>query len=98
MERGERNIAIAVLGAATIIGVLAILTLFLQQPTGQIMQGESVYASVDADRLGIPCSNPTNQAILIGYERDHQVYCCIEHVIGQNECKAPQRIIIPRGG
>jgi hypothetical protein len=97
MERGaERNIAIAVLSIIAIVGVLATATLFLKQPTGQVMQEQGIYVSEDASELAIECENRQQIVYFLGYEGNFAVYCCPEKMNGQNECMWPHKVLITR--
>ena len=93
MERGDRSIAIAVLSVISIVGVLAIVTLFLREPTAGIVQGQSMYVTQDANSLGITCKNPSQEVVFLGYQGKYAVYCCLEKMIGLNKCVEPHRLI-----
>ena len=84
MERGDRSIALAVLGVIAVVSALASVAVYLKQPTGQV-----IYVTEEASHIGIFCRD---RAAFLGYTGNYAVYCCLEHMIGQNECKFPQRI------
>ncbi len=92
MERGERSIAIAVLSVIGIVGLLATVTLFLGEPTANVAQGQSIYTTEDQAALGMDCLN--RQVYFLRYEANFGVYCCPEHMIGQNECLVEKKILI----
>lgn len=91
MERGERGVAVTVLGIAGIVGVLATVALF-QSPTGLVAQGEPVYPTISVRGLPVICSTP--DALYLGNEGSYAVYCCREDLIGQNECNFPQKVLL----
>jgi len=93
MERGEGRIALIVLILIGIVGVIASVTLFLRGPTGLVMQGQDIYPTEDARNIGITCENPGQKAVFLGYSSNFQVYCCLEDMIGQNECIFPYRVL-----
>jgi hypothetical protein len=96
MERGaEHSVAIAVLGVIGIVGVLATVTL-LQKPTGLVMQDQSIYVTEDAGRLAITCKNVKQEVVFLGYEANYEAYCCLEDMIGQNECRFPHKVLMTR--
>ena len=76
-----------------IVGVIASITLFLKGPTGLVMQGQDIYPTEDAQRIGIVCENPGQKVVLLGRAANSQVYCCLEDMIGQNECIFPYRVL-----
>ncbi len=95
MKRGEQgSIAVAVLSIIGVVGVLATLTLIMRQPSGQITQDSSVYQTVQIGSLNIMCQNMMQEVYFLGYQGAYEVYCCPEHMIGQNECKHPKKILI----
>jgi len=95
MERGDRN-AIAILSAIFIVGVLAIITLVMQQPTGQVMQDQSIYVTEEAGHFAIECKNPTRTVVFLRYDANYAVYCCLEDMMGQNECRFEKRVLLTR--
>ena len=90
MKRGESSIAFVVLMVIGIVGAIATVIL-VGQPTGLIPQGQSMYPLEDVSGLGIECQGV---AAFLGYNADFRVYCCLEHMIGQNECRVPHRVRI----
>ncbi len=95
MKRGEQgSIAVAVLSIISVVGVLATLTMFMRQPIGQVTQDSSVYPTVQIGRLDIVCENMMQEVYFLGYQGAYGVYCCPEHMQGQNECKYPKKVLI----
>ncbi len=92
----ERGAGLAVLSIIGIVGLLATVTLFLRQPTGLVMQDQSIYITEDAGRLAITCKNVQQQVVFLGYDANYRVYCCLENMHGQNECILPHRVLITR--
>ena len=86
MERGEE---LAALSVVAVVGVLATITLLLNNPTGQLTQGEEVYPSQPYNPIA--CEG-AESILLLKQERRFDVYCCPEDMIGQNECKEPHTV------
>ncbi|VVB81147.1 Uncharacterised protein [uncultured archaeon] len=95
MERGDKS-TIAILGAIAIVGVLALVTLVVQQPTGQVMQDQSIYVTEDAGNLAIECKNPTQTVVFLRYDANYAVYCCLEDMMDQNQCRFEKRVLLTR--
>ncbi len=85
MERGERE-NIIVLSVIGVISVMAALALYAQNPTGQVMQDQSIYPM---ESVGLACGN----AVFLGWDSGAAVYCCVEDMNGANECATPHRIL-----
>jgi len=93
MERGESRIALIVLVLIGIVGVIASVTLFLRGPTGLVMQGQDIYQTEDARNVGMTCENPSQKVVFLGSSGNFQVFCCLEDMIGLNECIFPYRVL-----
>ncbi|RJQ21384.1 hypothetical protein C4580_02480 [Candidatus Woesearchaeota archaeon] len=89
----ERGAAAIVLSIVAIVGALATLHLILNEPTGHIVQGETVYPQVRGEMLPFPCA--TSSAYFLRTEGKYDLYCCSEDMIGQNNCRRPQYIRLP---
>jgi len=90
MIRGDRGSAALVLLSVSIIGVFAIVAL-VAGSTGLVMQGQTFYATVPADLVGLSCYN--NEAVYLSQNGAYRQYCCIDDMVGQNACLTIHNIL-----
>jgi len=92
MERG----ATIALFIVVIVGMLAMINLVMPEPTAQLTQGQGVYITEDAAHLAISCKNPQQQVNFLRYDANYAVFCCLEDMIGQNDCRFEKRVLLTR--
>lgn len=92
MERG----ALAALIVTVTVGILAVITLMMPEPTAMLMTDQGVYITENAAHMAIACKNPTQTVNFLRYDANYAVFCCLEDMIGQNECRFEKRVLLTR--
>ncbi|PIN74575.1 hypothetical protein COV18_06810 [Candidatus Woesearchaeota archaeon CG10_big_fil_rev_8_21_14_0_10_37_12] len=88
MKKGD-GLSISVLSVIALVAAIAAVTLMVQQPTGNIAQGQPFYPLAEPGL--VMCAN-MKPAFLLQDMGHYQVYCCSEDMIGDNACRNPHRI------